>query len=110
VPRNASRSVQLQKTERAEPEPAASDAAFDYDSAAELFPTRMRKGWRQPLTYRRFARAADAIQFAVETLPPAVLLGTYLQVEEQRFAGHAIRRLYDSSDYPLTRPDGKPSQ
>jgi hypothetical protein len=81
-------------------------AGFDYSAAAELFPTRNRKG--QPFGYRRFAQAADAIRFAVENLPPKLLVGTYLEVDELRYVGVEIRRLYDSADYPLARVAGGP--
>ncbi len=54
---------------------------FDYSSIAELFPGKSRKLRRQPLGYRRFARVADALRFAIEDLPPEVLLGSYLEVE-----------------------------
>jgi hypothetical protein len=76
---------------------------FDYRTEAELFSTRSRKSRRQPLGYRRFARAADAIRFAIEELPSQLLVGTYLEVDEERFEGSEIRRLYDSADYPLAR-------
>jgi len=74
--------------------------AFDYSCAAELFP---RKSRRQPLGYRRFARAAYAIRFAIEELPPTLLLGTYLEVDAERYDSEGIRRLYESPDYPLAR-------
>lgn len=77
---------------------------FDYETEAELFSIRRSKSRRQSLGYRRFVRAADAIRFAVEDQPQALLLGTYLEVNEVRFDGSAIRRLYDSPDYPLPRP------
>ena len=78
-------------------------SAFNYSSQAELFPTRNRKSRRQPLGYRRFDRAAEAIRFAIEELPSQSLAGAYLEVEEQRFDSVGIRRLYDSTDYPLAR-------
>ena len=76
---------------------------FDYDAAAELFPSRRQKSRRRPIGYRRFGHAADAIRFAIEELPPEFLLGACLEVDEERYNNQAIRRLYDSMDYPLTR-------
>ncbi len=76
---------------------------FDYKAAAELFPTRKRLPRRQPLGYRRFAKAADAIRFAMEDLSPDLLAGAYLEVEERRYDSDGIRRLYESTKYPLAR-------
>jgi hypothetical protein len=78
-------------------------AAFDYTTEAELFPTRNRKSRRQPLRYRRFAQAAYAIRFAIEELPRELLLGAYLEVDEERYGSEEIRRLYESTNYPLAR-------
>ena len=76
---------------------------FDYDAAAELFPSRRQKSRRQPIGYRRFGHAAEAIRFAIEELPPECLLGACLEVDEERYNDQGIRRLYDSTDYPLVR-------
>jgi hypothetical protein len=87
---------------------------FNYNAAAELFPTRRRLPRRQPLAYRRFAQAAQAIRFAIEDMPAESLVGAFLEVDEQRYGCDEIRRLYESAEYPLKRQsalkrDGAPS-
>jgi hypothetical protein len=84
---------------------AAVEEVFDYEAEAELFSARNRKSGRQSSGYKRFDRAADAIRFAIEDLPPEQLLRAHLQVEEARFDGNGIRRLYDAPAYPLARRD-----
>ncbi len=78
-------------------------AKFDYGAPAELFPSRSRK-IRQLVKYRRFDRAADAIQFAMEELPEPLLLGAFIVIDDEERLGHqAIRDLYESADYPLKK-------
>ena len=92
---------------------------FDYGSEAELFPPKSRISSRassrtlsvtsRPRAgYRRFAQAADAIRFAIEELPPELLSGTFLEVEEERFGHDGIRLLYDDAAYPLARRAAPP--
>jgi hypothetical protein len=87
-------------------------AAFDYGTVAELFPTRTeaelfpakrRRLRREPVGYGRFARAADAIRFAIEELPPELLADACLEVNEEIFDRDEILRLYESDVYPLVR-------
>ena len=80
---------------------------FNYTAEAELFPARNWRSQSRGVAYKRFTHAADAIRFAIEELPPELLLGAYLEVEEERFDGKAIRRLYESLDYPLPRSAAK---
>ena len=63
---------------------------FDFDAPAELFPSRNRKIVNK-IKYRRFDRAADAIRFAVEELPEPLLLGAYIQIDEERLGHKDIR-------------------
>jgi hypothetical protein len=76
---------------------------FDYNAAAELFSTKKRLPGRRPFGYKRFAQAADALRFAIEDLPAESLVGAFLEVDEQRYSGDEIRRLYESAAYPLRR-------
>ena len=55
------------------------------------------------MRYRRFDTAAEAIRFAIEELPPPLLVGASLQVEDERFDSDQIRELYQSAAYPLER-------
>src|SRR5262249_52782932 len=87
---------------------------FDFEAEAELFPTRSRVSRRKPMGYKRFARAADAIRYAIEELPAEFFVGAFLEVNEERFDSAEIRRLYERPDYPMerarrTQPTAAPS-
>ena len=81
---------------------------FDFSTQAELFSTKSRNSRRQPLGYKRFARAADAIRFAIEDLPPVLLVGICLEVDETRYQSEDILRLYESARYPHSRRAAEP--
>jgi Arc/MetJ-type ribon-helix-helix transcriptional regulator len=74
-------------------------AKFDLSSPAELFPSRNRK-IANKVKYRRFDHASDAIRFAVEELPEALLLGAYIEINEERLGHKDIRALYESENFP----------
>jgi hypothetical protein len=76
---------------------------FDYGAPAELFMAKRKGGSRQPLGYRRFTTAAEAIRFAIEDFPAVRALGAWMQVGDERFDSDGIQRLYESGDYPLQR-------
>jgi hypothetical protein len=95
------RSWRQEQTMEASPMVAAEP--FDYDKPAELFPPRTRVSGRQSYGYMRFDRAADAIRFAIERLPPKLLLGACLEIDEVRIDCRGIRCLYASVEYPFLR-------
>ena len=66
---------------------------FDYTASAGLFAAKGRSGLR----YRRFPNAAEAIRYAIEKLPPKVLSGTSLEVNDERYNATQIRTLYESA-------------
>lgn len=76
---------------------------FNFSAPAELFAATGRGNIRRHMTYHRFPTGAEAIKYAVETLPPEMLSGSVLEVDEERFEADDIRRLYDSAAYPLVR-------
>ena len=80
---------------------AEADETFDYQATAELFPGKNVRGRLRVPKYMRFDRAGDAIRFAIEQLPADVLLGAYLEVNEERYDSRGIRRLYDRPQYPF---------
>ena len=75
---------------------------FNYTAMAELYPSR-RYAKSQQTQYRRFNRAAEAIQYMMEEMPSSWLAGSFLEVNEQRFEGAAVRALYEAAAYPLPR-------
>lgn len=75
---------------------------FDFTAPAELFLSRSKK-MRGQVGYKRFDTAAEALRFAIESVPAPALLGAYLEVDEVRFGEQEIRLLYDSPAYPLKR-------
>ena len=85
------------------PQAAPEAPAFDYSAEAELYPSRAKGSRRQPVGYKRFDHASEAIRFAIEELPDEALVGAYLEIGEERFNGQEIQRLYDRPDYPLER-------
>ena len=76
---------------------------FDYNAPAELFLAKRTKKGRE--NYRRFATAAEAIRYAVETLRTPRAFGAWLEVGDERLNSTEIRRLYEADDYPLRKPE-----
>jgi hypothetical protein len=76
-------------------------ARFDYTRPAELFPSRRYA--KSLARYRRFASAAEAVQYVIEEQPTAWLVGTMLDIDGERYEGKAIQALYDAAEFPLER-------
>jgi hypothetical protein len=78
----------------------------DFSAPAEVYASRGRGVAKRPVTFHRFPTAAAAIQFVIEKLPAEMLIGTVIEIGDDRYESKDIRRLYDSADYPLERIDG----
>ncbi|WP_034857893.1 hypothetical protein [Sinorhizobium sojae] len=75
---------------------------FDYTAGAGLYPCKtVRRTSR--LRYKRFESAAEALRFAIEEMPVSMLRGSVLEVDEERYDGQQMRRLYEAEAYPLPR-------
>lgn len=75
---------------------------IDYSAPAELFPGRNARVSR-PIKYKRFNSTAEAIRYAVEDMPAALLRGAYLELEGQRLDGIQILNIYNAETFPLER-------
>jgi hypothetical protein len=75
---------------------------FNYRAPAELFTGRSARGAR-PMRYHRFDTGAEAVQFAIETLPSDQLIACVLKVDENRYRHGEIRAFYESPAYPLRK-------
>ena len=76
----------------------------NYAAASELYVVA-RSGPRPHMVHRRFATAAEAVQFAMEGVT-GKLASVVLEVDEVRFEGPAIRAMYRADSYPMARPPG----
>jgi hypothetical protein len=85
------------------PAPAGRKAgrSCDYDAPAALF---IRESSR--LRYQSFDRVALALQHANENLTERQLLSCTMEVDDRRFVGDDVRRLYLAPEYPLERSSG----
>ncbi|CAD7022846.1 hypothetical protein REJC140_00009 [Pseudorhizobium endolithicum] len=80
----------------------------DYSAGAGLYPCKtVRRTTR--IRYRRFDTVAEALRFAIEDMPASMLQGSILEVDEARFGGPEIQRLYEAEAYPLKRRDPRES-
>ncbi len=77
--------------------------AKNYRMEASLYYAKRAASYPKSLVLRRFAKAAEAIRFAVEDLSPKLLEGCSLEVEEAYYFGREIRPLYDDHAFPLRR-------
>lgn len=76
---------------------------FDYLESAELYTVNRMRGVRRSMDFKRFDSAAKAIRYSMEVLPRALLPGSMLEVNENRYHHNEIRALYESSLYPLPK-------
>lgn len=79
---------------------------LDCGAGAELFTKWSR---RAPVGYKRFARAADAIRFAIEGLPANTLASAWLEVGDDRFNAADIHRPCKDGAYPFDRREPVPT-
>lgn len=76
--------------------------AIDYAARAEVFVAK-RYAKSASAQYKRFNSASEAIRYCIEELPEQALNGSFLEVNEHRFEGRAIKALYANDAYPLPR-------
>lgn len=76
---------------------------FNYRLPGEIFIPKFSGTRRLGLTYRRFETAAEAVRFAVETLPTAALTACTVETDGGRLGSRELKALYADARYPLAR-------
>ena len=61
--------------------------AFDYDVSVGLYSGVGTKFRQKTLKYRRFERAAEAIRYVMEDIPPSALLGCSIEIADETYVG-----------------------
>jgi hypothetical protein len=77
--------------------------ANHYNMEASLYYAKSANFRQKALVVRRFAKAAEAIRYAVEDLAPALLKGCSLEINESYYFGPEIRPLYENRAFPMRR-------
>lgn len=96
------RNADIMKLEVLTMAPDSEIRSFQYFSSAELYVPRNARRYG-PMQFKRFESAAEAIRFAMEELPRPALAGIALEVDERRYTGRDVEKLYDDDLYPLPR-------
>ncbi len=82
---------------------------FQFDASAEVFTIARHTRRKEPMIYRRFPNAGEAIRYAIEVLPANELEGTTIETQDTRLGVADIRGLYEREDYPLQRRRPRPA-
>lgn len=81
--------------------------AFDFSAPAEVFGGGSWAGRPTNISYRRFESSAEAIRYVIEELDESARRPCVMEVNEKRYNHLDLRRLYESSAYPLPKEKGK---
>ena len=76
---------------------------FNYRLPGEIFIPKSSGMRRRGLDYRRFETAAEAVRFAVETLPATALTACTVETDGKRLGSRELKALYADTRYPLAR-------
>ncbi len=75
----------------------------DFSVPAEIFSKSKKSGWlKTSIKYRRFDSLSLAVKFAMEECADD-LNYVSIHTDSTEYTGHAIRSLYESEDFPLSK-------
>jgi hypothetical protein len=77
---------------------------FDYNAAAEVFLTAKTATWASAVRVRSDLRKPHGPSVSLRrACRQNELSARFAEIDEQRYCGDDICRLYESAEYPLTR-------